>query len=155
ESLGRYSQVYFPIIDLIRPPLVEYMKFVKAKKIKDVDTEVINHITGKLMIYYLNDKIELEDELITGLFELSDEWTPEVIEFIGRSLKSLTKPQDKEIYTRAMALWDYRKPKSSEKENSFFGLWFICDEMDYEWRVTNFIDSLKVSKSTEMLWQVF
>ncbi len=155
ESFIRYSQVYFPIVDTIRPILVDYMRGVKAGKIKDIDTEDLNHLVGKILIYYLNGIIELDDDLIKSVFELNGKWAAEAIEFIGRNLKDLTKEEDQDINTRAMALWDFRKENSTPEENSYFGLWLICDGMEYDWRKDNFIEALKKTSSAEMLWQVF
>lgn len=155
ETFITYSIMYAPLIPLMRPILIEYMKRVKNEAVKNVDSNVIEHLVAKLMAYYLRGDIELDNELITGLFALGSKWTAEAIEFVGRNLKGLDAIKEEDLFKRAQALWDWRSSNATAEENSNFGMWFICDGFDLEWRKNNFLNSLRNTTNTELLWQVF
>lgn len=153
ESFILRTNIYFPIIDTIRPHLVRYMNLIKSGVITEFSDYLQRNLVGKILNYYIAGKIELNDDLMKKLLDLPKGWLSEAIEWFGRNLEHFAEDEDKR--SRALAFWDTLKRTTDPAELNYFSLWFPQEGIPIEWRTDAFINVMKVNSTQQMIWKVF
>lgn len=138
-----YSQPYDEIFDLIK---FEYLNAIKEfdyppKKSKQNETRLLDQI----VIFYLRGKINLDDELITILFNKNNiEIVKHLVNFAGR-----VTPDD--FKTRAIQLWEFVLAKCDKLANysslEEFGWWAHLNFIDDEWILDQLLIVLAKNKT--------
>ena len=89
-----------------------------------------------------------------------DEIRADVIQYIGRSLKSTSGPIPSEILERLYRFWEWRLaaartlPEEHTAEIGAFAWWFDSGKLDHQWSVAQMVEALALSRrhGQQFLW---
>lgn len=117
-----------------------------------------HQLAKHLMTLYWHDRLNFKEpgNFLERFFNnASDSVRSEAIRFIGSSLNEAERKVAPEIINRLKALWNHRmevavgKPIASSLEISQFGWWFISEQIDDLWSITQLIEVLKLTGEIE------
>jgi hypothetical protein len=155
ETYITYVSVYNDVFEILRD---QYMDAVKnlgtVTKMKSrIDRD--NSLVGHLMTMFWRGKLGMDDILFTTFWKTADTDTMgHAMDFIGRSLHSMTEPLEPEETALLKSLWKYRIDEAEaaqdktlyQKEMDAFGWWFESGKFDEAWAIKEFLRSLDIAK---------
>lgn len=158
ETYIGYVGAYGDVLEVLHDQYAEAITNIgtgekKKNHRQDRDARLVEH----LMTFFWRGHLDIADPdgLFTMFWKKADEDSKaHAIDFLGRSLHSLTDPVDDEVAKRLKDIWEMRigeaeaaaDKKPYEKEMSGFGWWFASGKMDEDWSIRQFIRSLEISK---------
>jgi hypothetical protein len=163
ETYISFCAPYDDAFDLLRPIYAKSVNELSTKgaketrKVRDPERSLAEH----LMTFYWRGKLGFDSiqGLLPRFFERADiEIRRRAIEFIGRSLKQSTRDQTSDqVRARLRDLWDRRItaaetspiPGDDVKELEGFGWWFVSNQFDDEWLVSELSRLLRLGGQPE------
>jgi hypothetical protein len=154
EVLLRFSQPFTGYIEVVRAPLLEYIRH--SISLEDEKT-ALDRVVQFVLTWYMVGAIEYDDELVKTMnTELPAQYREQAIEFIGRSLSDLDPIKDTKLIARAKEYWEKRKADDiTSEECKSFSWWVAADRFDDEWIFDNYMFSLENTAQAEDSFLVF
>ena len=124
------------------------------------DSTTATQLVQHLMVFYWHGKLPLEDEsgLLARFYErATDALRGEALEFVGRSLSRPAAPLPDELSSRLVKLWEKRLatirasgiPTNHTAELAAFGWWFVSEQFDDAWAISQLHATLILFQKTE------
>jgi len=155
-----FGRVYIDLLADLRPLYERAIQRVgdpqrTQKALADPD----QRLGGHLILFYRHGAIELKDRLLTGFWQRAgDELRYSVLTDAVRGIQKLEVEDLAVARERLRALWDWRMELAQQsdlgKEPTAFCWWFIKDEFDDDWALTELERAFKHGAELELDGQV-